>query len=69
MLRHVMIGLAVATLVGATLVPDDAAARGGRGGGARVGAVGGGARVAGRAHISHPIARPGVGYGSYAGGR
>jgi len=69
MLRHVMIGLAAATLVGAMLVPDDAAARGGRGGGARVGA-GGGARVAGnRAHVSRPIARPGVGYGRYAGGR
>ena len=67
MMRHVMIGLAAATLVGAALIPDDAAARGGRGGGARVGA-GGGARVAGgRAHVSRPIARPGVGYGRYAG--
>jgi hypothetical protein len=65
MFRHVMIGLAAATLVGAMLVPDDAAARGGRGGGARVSA-GGGARIAGnRAHISHPIARPGVGYCRY----
>ena len=60
MLRHVMIGLAAATLVGAALIPDDASARGGRGGGARVGA-GGGARIAGnRAHVSHPIARNGV---------
>lgn len=69
MFRHVMIGLAAATLVGAMLIPDDAAARGGRGGGARVGHVGGGARVAGgRAHISHPIARPGVGrYAGYRG--
>jgi hypothetical protein len=72
MLRHVMIGLAAATLVGAMLAPDDAAARGGRGGGARMGA-GGGARIGGyggRAHVSRPIARPGVGYGGrYAGGR
>jgi hypothetical protein len=76
MLRHVMIGLAAATLVGATLVPDDASARGGgRGGG--VGARGGGVGVrggavgvrggVGRAHVSRPIARPGVGYGRYAG--
>ena len=74
MFRHVMIGLAAATLVGAMLIPDDAAARGGRGGGgARVGAgggarisAGGGARIAGnRAHISNPIARAGVGYGRY----
>jgi hypothetical protein len=63
MLRHVMIGLAAATLVGAMLIPDDASARGGRGGGARVGAGGG------RAHVSRPIARPGVGYGRYAGYR
>src|SRR5690349_953234 len=66
MLRHVMIGLAAATLVGAMLVPDDAAARAGRGG-ARISA-GGGARIAGnRTHVSRPIARPGVGYGRYAG--
>src|SRR5262245_13712562 len=65
MLRHVMIGLAAATLVGAALIPDDAEARAGRGGGARVGA-GGGARIAGnRAYVSRPIARPGVGYGRY----
>jgi hypothetical protein len=61
MMRHVMIGLAAATLVGAMLVPDEGLARAGRGGGARVGAVGG------RAHVSHPIARSGVGYGRYAG--
>jgi hypothetical protein len=76
MFRHVMIGLAAATLVGALLIPDDASARGGRGGGgarmhggggARI-AAGGGARFAGRAHVSHPIARRGVGYGRYAGG-
>src|SRR5262249_5932397 len=67
MFRHVMIGLAAATLVGAMLIPDDASARG-RGGGARVGA--GGARVGAvgnRAYVSRPIARPGVGYGRYAG--
>ena len=57
MLRHVMIGLAAATLASATLIPDEALARGG----ARVGAVGN------RAHVSRPIARPGVGYGRYAG--
>ena len=69
MFRHVMIGLAAATLVGAMLIPDDADARGRGGGGARVSA-GGGARIAGnRAHVSRPIARPGVGYGRYAGGR
>ena len=76
MFRHVMIGLAAATLVGALLIPDDASARGGRGGGARVGAGGGGARIAAgggarfagnRAYVSRPIARPGVGYGRYAG--
>src|SRR5262245_25485216 len=68
-LRHVTIALAAVTLVGATLIPDDADARGRGGGGARVGAVGGarvgavgGARVA---HVSRPIARPGVGYGRY----
>jgi hypothetical protein len=67
MLRHVMIGLAAATLVGATLVPDDALARGGaRAGGARVGGARVGA-VGNRAHVSRPIARPGVGYGRYAG--
>ena len=67
MFRHVMIGLAAATLVGAALIPDDASARGRGGGGARVSA-GGGARIAGnRAHVSRPIARPGVGYGRYAG--
>jgi hypothetical protein len=61
MLRHVTIGLAVATLVGATLIPDEGLARGRGGGGARVGAVGGGARIAGnRAHVSHPIARNGM---------
>jgi len=60
MLRHVMIGLAAATLVGALLVPDEGLARAGRGGGARVAA-------GGRAHVSHPIARTGVGYGRYAG--
>ena len=73
MFRHVMIGLAAATLVGAMLIPDDAAARGGRAGGARVGAgggariaAGGGARIAGnRAYVSRPIARAGVGYGRY----
>ncbi len=51
MLRHVMIGLAAATLVGGLLIPDEGLARAGRAGGARVGAVGGarvgGARVAG----------------------
>jgi len=69
MMRHVMIGLAVATLVGTALIPDDAAARGCRGGGARVGAVGGArvGAVGGRAYVSRPIARPGVGYGRYAG--
>ena len=81
MMRHLMIGLAAATLVGAMLIPDDASARG-RGGGARVGAGGarvgavGGARVGAiggarygaignRAYVSRPIARPGVGYGRY----
>jgi hypothetical protein len=62
MMRHVMIGLAAATLIGGMLIPDEGYARAGRGGGARVGAVGGG-----RAHVSRPIARPGVGYGRYAG--
>jgi len=76
MMRHLMIGLAAATLVGTTLIPDDGWARG-RGGGARVGAVGGarvgavgGARygaVGTRARVTNPIARPGVGYGRYAG--
>ena len=67
MLRKVMIGLAAATLVGALLVPDEGLARAGRGAGgarvsgARVGAVGN------RAYVSRPIARPGVGYGRYAG--
>jgi len=61
MMRKVMIGLAAATLVGALLIPDEGLARGGRGGGARVGTVGN------RAHVSRPIARPGVGYGRYAG--
>jgi hypothetical protein len=74
MMRNLMIGLAAATLVGALLVPDEGLARGGRGGGARV--SGGGARmsagvrvgaVGNRAHVSRPIARPGVGYGRYAG--
>jgi hypothetical protein len=52
--------------VGASLIPDNADARG-RAGGARVGA--GGARVGAYrgAHVSRPIARPGVGYGRYAG--
>jgi hypothetical protein len=72
MLRHFMIGLAAVTLVGATLIPDDAFARRG-GGGAR---VGGGARMGGahfaggRAHVSRPIAGRGVAYrgGAYRGG-
>jgi len=69
MLRHVLTGLAAVTLVCATLAPDEASAR--RGGGARVGAVGGArvGAVGGRAYVSRPIARPGVGYGRYAGGR
>src|ERR1700753_540642 len=60
MLRHVTIALAAVTLVGASLIPDDASARGGRGaGGARVSS--GGARVAAnRAHVAHPIARNGA---------
>ena len=69
MLRYVMTGLSIATLVGATVIPDEGLARGGRVGGAhvsgaRVGVAGG--RVA---HVSRPIARPGVGYGRYAGYR
>jgi hypothetical protein len=66
MLRHVTIALAAVTLVGASLIPDDASARGGRGGGARVSA--GGARISAggvragsyRAHVSQPIARNGA---------
>src|SRR5690242_7864528 len=61
MLRHVVIGLATATLIGGMLVADESYARGYRGG-ARVGAVG-----VSRAHVARPIARPGVGYGRYAG--
>ncbi len=67
MLRQIMIGLAVTTLLGATFA-EDALARGGfrgGGGGRHVGAVGG------RAHISHPIAGRGVAYrgGVYRGAR
>jgi hypothetical protein len=41
MLRHALLGLAAVTLLSATLIPDDAFARGGRGGGGfRGGAVG-----------------------------
>src|SRR5262245_7176451 len=40
MLRHALVGLAAATLLSATLIPDDASARGGRGGGARAGGAG-----------------------------
>jgi hypothetical protein len=40
MLRHALLGLAAVTLLSATLIPDDAFARGGRGGGVRGGAVG-----------------------------
>ena len=78
MLRCILAALAALVLVTVTLIPDDAEARGGRGGGVRAGAGGfrgGGAMHAGRfAHPSHPIAgrgrviagRPGYGYG---GGR
>jgi len=41
MLRHALLGFAAVTLLSATLIPDDAFARGGRGGaGFRGGAVG-----------------------------
>ena len=41
MLRHALLGFAAVTLLSATLIPDDAFARGGRGGGGfRGGAVG-----------------------------
>jgi len=65
MVRYSLIGLAVAILVGASLVPDDAFARRGGGGGFRGGGGfhGGGMRAAhvrggaGRyAHVSRPIA-------------
>jgi len=60
MLRRVFIGFAAVALVGATLVPDEALARGYHGGGAR---------YAGRAHVSQPIAGRGVAYrgGVYRG--
>ena len=68
MMRKLMIGLAVATLGGALLVPDEGLARGGRGaGGARVSGAARVGAVGNRAHVSRPIARPGVGYGRYAG--
>ena len=60
MLRHIFIGLAAAALASASLIPDEALARGGRGGGfhgARGGAVG-----AYRGHVAHPIAGRGVAY-------
>jgi hypothetical protein len=63
MLRQIMIGLAVATLVGTTFAAD-ALARGYRGGGGRaVGARGG--------YVSHPITGRGVAYrgGVYRGAR
>jgi hypothetical protein len=62
MLRHVMIGLAAATLASATLIPDDALARA-RGGG--VGVRGG----VNRAHVAHPIAGRNLAYrgGAYRG--
>jgi hypothetical protein len=75
MLRYITIALAAVTLVGASLIPDDASARGGRGGGARVSA-GGGARIsaghvnagrvsAGRVNAGRVTAYRG---GRYAGG-
>jgi hypothetical protein len=72
MLRHILIGLAAATLVTATLVPDDALARRGGGGGARGGggfhgaAVGGGVRGVG-VRGGRPVARAGVRGAAYRG--
>ena len=74
MLRYILAALAAIVMFTASLIPDDAYARGGRGGGGgmrggggfsggggmRAGSIGGGG-FAGRAHPSHPIARPGVG--------
>src|SRR5436305_9979941 len=71
MFRYALIGLAAAALVGATLVPDDALARAGRGGGGGYrgggGFHGGGAhyrggavhagRYGGRAHVANRMVR------------
>ncbi len=57
MMRHVMIGLATATLVSATLIPDDASAWGRHAGDARVGAHGSARVAGGHTYASHPIAR------------
>jgi hypothetical protein len=63
MVRYGLIGFAAVTLLAASLVPGDAFARGGRGGGGgmRAGGFGGGGmRMGGGARPSHPIAgRPG----------
>jgi hypothetical protein len=64
MFRNALVGLATAVLVVASLVPDDALARRGGGGGYRGGGGvhrGAGGYHAGRyAHVSRPIARAGV---------
>ena len=72
MLRHALLGLAAVTLLSATLIPDDAFARGGRGGGGfRGGAVGvrGGAVGVRHGAVGVRGAAVGVRGGYYGGAR
>jgi hypothetical protein len=66
-LKHIGLAIGIAVIAAAVTVDTADARRGGGGGGFRGGGFGGGAGMrgggfgGGRAHVSRPIARPGVG--------